>query len=102
SAGLDYPGVGAEHAALMESKRARYDSITDAEALEAFVWLSRKEGIIPAFESAHAVAYLRKLDLKGKIALVNISGRGDKDMIQAREMLRFSEARDENETTAPK
>ncbi|MDR1451422.1 MAG: tryptophan synthase subunit beta [Helicobacteraceae bacterium] len=93
SAGLDYPGVGPEHAALKESGRVKYDSITDGEALDAFVWLSRKEGIIPAFESAHAVAYLRKLDLKGKTVLVNISGRGDKDMIQAREMLRFSEER---------
>ncbi|MDR2639614.1 MAG: tryptophan synthase subunit beta [Helicobacteraceae bacterium] len=102
SAGLDYPGVGPEHAALKESGKVQYDSITDSEALEAFVWLSRKEGIIPAFESAHAVAYLKKLDLKGKTALVNISGRGDKDMIQAREMLRFSEARSENETASSK
>ncbi|MDR2034511.1 MAG: tryptophan synthase subunit beta [Helicobacteraceae bacterium] len=100
SAGLDYPGIGPEHAALKESGKVKYDSITDKEALNAFVWLSRSEGIIPAFESAHAVAYLRKLDLKGKIALVNISGRGDKDIIQAREMLRFSESKEEgNETT---
>jgi tryptophan synthase beta chain len=102
SAGLDYPGVGPEHAALKESGRVEYASITDSEALQAFVWLSRKEGIIPAFESAHAIAYLKKLDLKGKSALVNISGRGDKDMIQAREMLRFSEPRSENETTSSK
>ena len=95
SAGLDYPGIGPEHAALKESGKVKYDAITDSEALQAFVWLSRAEGIIPAFESAHAVAYLRKLDLKGKTAIVNISGRGDKDMIQAREMLRFSESKEE-------
>ncbi|GHV06871.1 tryptophan synthase beta chain [Campylobacterota bacterium] len=90
SAGLDYPGIGPEHAALKESGRVSYDSITDDEALDAFVWLSRSEGIIPAFESAHAVAYLRKMKtLRGRSAIVCLSGRGDKDMLQAREMLKF-------------
>jgi tryptophan synthase beta chain len=90
SAGLDYPGIGPEHACLMESKRARYDSVTDLEALEAFAWLSRTEGIIPAFESAHAIAYLKKIkDIGGKTVIVNISGRGDKDMNQAMDMLKF-------------
>ena len=91
SAGLDYPGIGPEHAALKESGRVLYDSITDQEALDAFVWLSRSEGIIPAFESAHAVAYLKKLHkmktLRGKTVVVSLSGRGDKDMLQARELL---------------
>jgi tryptophan synthase beta chain len=90
SAGLDYPGIGPEHSYLKESGKVTYDYITDDEALSAFVWLSQKEGIIPAFESSHAVAYLKKLDsskLKGKTIIVNISGRGDKDMIQAKDML---------------
>jgi tryptophan synthase beta chain len=90
SAGLDYPGIGPEHSFLKDSGGALYDSITDAEALDAFVWLSRREGIIPAFESSHAIAYLRKLDLRGKSAIVCLSGRGDKDMIQARELLRVA------------
>jgi len=92
SAGLDYPGIGPEHAYLKESGMVRYDHITDEEALDAFVWLSRREGIIPAFESSHAVAYLKKLDraeIEGKTVLVNLSGRGDKDMIQAKELLEF-------------
>jgi len=87
SAGLDYPGIGPEHAFHFESKRVKYDYITDKEALDAFVWLSRKEGIIPAFESSHAVAYLKKLDVKDKLVIVNLSGRGDKDMIQAKNIL---------------
>ena len=90
SAGLDYPGIGPEHAYLKESGKVKYDSITDQEALDAFVWLSQAEGIIPAFESSHAVAYLKKLnpaELKDKLILVNISGRGDKDMIQAKDIL---------------
>ena len=70
-----------------------YDNITDQEALDAFVWLSQKEGIIPAFESSHAIAYLKKLvskeDIKNKIIIVNLSGRGDKDMIQAKDLLEF-------------
>ncbi|HEX5670890.1 MAG TPA: tryptophan synthase subunit beta [Sulfuricurvum sp.] len=90
SAGLDYPGIGPEHAFHKENETVRYDNITDQEALDAFVWLSRAEGIIPAFESAHAVAYLKKMDdIKGKTVIVNISGRGDKDMIQAKELLKF-------------
>ncbi len=90
SAGLDYPGIGPEHAYHFEAKRIKYDYITDKEALDAFVWLSQKEGIIPAFESSHAVAYLKKLpDIEGKLIIVNLSGRGDKDMIQAKELLDF-------------
>ena len=90
SAGLDYPGAGPEHAALHDSGRAEYVSATDQEALDAFVYLSRLEGIIPALESAHAVAHLRKLaPALGRDALVllNLSGRGDKDAPQVREML---------------
>lgn len=90
SAGLDYPGIGPEHAFHKDNDNVTYDNITDAEALEAFVWLSRAEGIIPAFESSHAVAYLKKMpDIKDKLIIVTISGRGDKDMIQAKEMLKF-------------
>jgi tryptophan synthase beta chain len=92
SAGLDYPGIGPEHSYLKDLGVVRYDSIKDSEALEAFVWLSQKEGIIPAFESSHAVAYLKKLpkeEIKDKLILVNLSGRGDKDMIQAKELLDF-------------
>lgn len=90
SAGLDYPGIGPEHAFHHDNKSVSYDYATDQEALDAFVWLSRKEGIIPAFESAHAVAYLKKMkNIKDKLIIVNISGRGDKDMIQAKEMLNF-------------
>lgn len=90
SAGLDYPGIGPEHAFHFDNKTASYAHATDKEALDAFVWLSQKEGIIPAFESAHAVAYLKKIEnIKNKLIIVNISGRGDKDMIQAKEMLEF-------------
>jgi len=90
SAGLDYPGIGPEHAFHFENKTIKYDTITDKEALDAFVWLSQKEGIIPAFESSHAVAYLKKMDIKdGEIIIVNLSGRGDKDMIQAKDILKF-------------
>lgn len=89
SAGLDYPGIGPEHAYLRDFKKATYDNITDKEALDAFVWLSQSEGIIPAFESSHAVAYLKKIkDIKDKLIIVNVSGRGDKDMIQAKEILK--------------
>jgi len=83
SAGLDYPGVGPEHAWLKDKGRAEYVSITDDEALKAFSDLCRLEGIIPALESAHAVAYAAKLAPsmpKDKLLLVNLSGRGDKDM----------------------
>jgi tryptophan synthase beta chain len=89
SAGLDYPGIGPEHAFLKDSGVVKYDYITDDEAIDGFVWLSQKEGIIPAFESSHAIAYLKKLkDIEGKIILVNLSGRGDKDMIQAKDILK--------------
>jgi tryptophan synthase beta chain len=83
SAGLDYPGVGPEHAWLKDSGRAEYVGITDAEALKGFHDLCRLEGIIPALESSHALAYAAKLAPtlpKDKILLVNLSGRGDKDM----------------------
>ncbi|CAA6812486.1 MAG: Tryptophan synthase beta chain (EC [uncultured Campylobacterales bacterium] len=89
SAGLDYPGIGPEHAFLKTKSIVKYDSITDKEALDAFVWLSKSEGIIPAFETSHALAYLKKIDIKDQIVVVNISGRGDKDMIQAKEILSF-------------
>ena len=83
SAGLDYPGVGPEHANLHDTGRAQYVPITDDEAVEAFEYLSRTEGIIPAIESSHAVAYAMKLAPtmdKDKIIVVNLSGRGDKDV----------------------
>ena len=83
SAGLDYPGIGPEHAYLAETGRAKYVPITDAEAVDAFEYLSRTEGIIPAVESAHAVAYAKKLAPtmdKDQIIVINISGRGDKDV----------------------
>ncbi len=89
SAGLDYPGIGPEHSYLHDNQVVKYDSITDKEALKAFVWLSQKEGIIPAFESSHAVAYLKKLP-KNTLVVLNLSGRGDKDMIQAKELLKSS------------
>jgi len=90
SAGLDYPGIGPEHAFHKDNDSVSYDNITDQEALDAFVWLSQKEGIIPAFESSHAVAYLKKLpNIKDKLIIVNLSGRGDKDMIQAKDLLHF-------------
>ena len=82
SAGLDYPGIGPEHAHLYDIGRAEYVPVTDEEAVEAFEYLSRTEGIIPAIESAHAVAYAKKIAPtlgKDKIMVVTISGRGDKD-----------------------
>ncbi len=82
SAGLDYPGVGPEHAYLHDIHRAEYVPVTDDEAVDAFEYLSRTEGIIPAIESAHAVAYARKLAptmRKDQIIVITISGRGDKD-----------------------
>ncbi len=82
SAGLDYPGVGPEHSYLYDSGRAQYVGITDDEAVDAFEYLSKCEGIIPAIESSHAVAYARKLAPtmnKDQIIVINISGRGDKD-----------------------
>jgi len=83
SAGLDYPGVGPEHAYLRDAGRAEYVPVTDDEAVEAFEYLSRTEGIIPAIESAHAVAYAKKLAPtmgKDKIMVICLSGRGDKDV----------------------
>ena len=83
SAGLDYPGVGPEHSFFKKTKRARYFAVTDAQALEGFRLLSETEGIIPALESAHAVAYLPQLAArikKNSTVIVSISGRGDKDM----------------------
>ncbi len=83
SAGLDYPGIGPEHANLFSTGRAKYVPVTDDEAVNGFEYLSKMEGIIPAIESAHAVAYARKLAKelsKDKIIVVNISGRGDKDV----------------------
>jgi tryptophan synthase beta chain len=91
SAGLDYPGIGPEHSFFKDNNIVTYDYITDDEAIDAFVWLSQKEGIIPAFESSHAVAYLKKMgkdEIEGKTILVNLSGRGDKDMIQAQDILK--------------
>lgn len=91
SAGLDYPGVGPEHSFLHDSQRASYVQITDAEALEAFQLLSRTEGIIPALESAHAIAYATKLAKtlpKDHIIVVCLSGRGDKDVHTVKQLLR--------------
>lgn len=82
SAGLDYPGIGPEHAYLYKTGRVYYDAVTDAEAVEAFKLLTRLEGIIPALESSHAIAYAIKIAKKYKkddVIIVNLSGRGDKD-----------------------
>ena len=90
SAGLDYPGVGPEHAYLQDIKRATYVSVTDKEAVDAFLTLSKVEGIIPAIESAHAIAYAMKLAPtldKDKVIIVNLSGRGDKDVEAIKEYL---------------
>ena len=83
SAGLDYPGIGPEHAYLNKIGRVKYDSITDVEAIEAFKLLTKQEGIIPALESSHAIAYAIKIAKKydkNDIIIVNLSGRGDKDL----------------------
>jgi len=83
SAGLDYPGVGPEHSYLKDNGRVEYDAVTDKEAIEAFFELTREEGIIPALESAHALAYAPKIAKelgKGEILIINLSGRGDKDV----------------------
>ncbi len=89
SAGLDYPGVGPEHSHLHEIGRARYEAVTDEQVVEAFQVLSRLEGIIPALEPAHAIAWLIRdqAQLAGKTVLVNLSGRGDKDVAQMMEVL---------------
>lgn len=88
--GLDYPGVGPEHAYLKDTKRAQYVAVTDEEALEAFLILSEQEGIIPALESAHAVAYLIKIAKKlpkDTVVVINLSGRGDKDVVSVKNYL---------------
>ena len=89
SAGLDYPGVGPEHSYLSSTGRARYESVTDAEVIEAFQLLSRTEGLIPALEPAHALAWISREReyLKDKTVLLNLSGRGDKDVGQMMEIL---------------
>jgi tryptophan synthase beta chain len=87
SAGLDYPAVGPEHAFLKDSGRASYVGATDQEALDAFAQLARSEGIICAFESAHAVAHALKLTEDHEVILIGLSGRGDKDMEQAQRLL---------------
>jgi tryptophan synthase beta chain len=90
SAGLDYPGVGPEHSYFNEIGRAHYASVTDAEALDAFKLLSRLEGIIPALESSHAIAYAMKLAKElgaGTSMIVNLSGRGDKDVMQVKDLI---------------
>lgn len=80
SAGLDYPGVGPEHSFLKDSGRARYEAIDDDDALDAYRWLARREGILPALESAHAIAHARRFAKPGSLVIVNLSGRGDKDL----------------------
>jgi len=89
SAGLDYPGVGPEHAHLWALGRARYDQVTDPEVLDAFALLARTEGIIPALESAHALAWVsrERETLAGQTVLVNMSGRGDKDVAQVARLM---------------
>lgn len=93
SAGLDYPGVGPEHAYLKESNRAEFRAVTDKEAVEAFTLLSKTEGIIPALESSHAVAHAIKMvpemDRK-QIVVINLSRRGDKDVEQIAEFWKKS------------
>jgi tryptophan synthase beta chain len=89
SAGLDYPGVGPEHSYLSSIGRAEYPNVTDAEVVEAFKLLARTEGIIPALESAHAIAWLTSAapDLRGQTVVLNLSGRGDKDVAQMMDIL---------------
>jgi len=91
--GLDYPGVGPEHAFLKDQGRAAYVAVSDAEALEGFKLLSRTEGILPALESAHAVAYLSRLAPEysaDDLIIVNLSGRGDKDVDAVAQALEVS------------
>ena len=89
SAGLDYPGVGPEHSYLATIRRAEYPSVTDAEVVDAFQLLARTEGIIPALESAHAIAWLvrERESLRGQTVILNLSGRGDKDVAQMMDVL---------------
>jgi tryptophan synthase beta chain len=88
SAGLDYPGIGPEHAHLAEIGRARYEKVTDAEVLDAFQLIARTEGIIAALESCHAVAWVSRAreELAGKVVILNLSGRGDKDVAQVSDL----------------
>jgi tryptophan synthase beta chain len=104
SAGLDYPGVGPEHAYLAESGRASYRPVTDTEAMDAFALLSRTEGIIPAIESAHAVAGALQVakERPGSTILVNLSGRGDKDMGTAIDWFGLGETRPDETTGEPR
>ncbi len=89
SAGLDYPGIGPEHSHLAKTGRARYEPVTDEDVVEGFQLLARTEGIIPALESAHVIAWLMNAreELRGKTVLVNLSGRGDKDVAQMMDVL---------------
>lgn len=90
SAGLDYPGIGPQHAWLFQSKRGEYVSVTDDEAMKAGLLLTKLEGIIPAIESAHALAYLEKLQMDGHPTIVIcLSGRGDKDLDNYMNYFRF-------------
>ena len=103
SAGLDYPGVGPEHAWLHETGRARYEPVTDAEAMDAFRLLCRTEGIIPAIESAHALAgAIREGRQRGPeaVILVNLSGRGDKDVDTAAAYFHLLDGRSEQTAQA--
>ncbi|MCK4603807.1 MAG: pyridoxal-phosphate dependent enzyme, partial [Deltaproteobacteria bacterium] len=89
--GLDYPGVGPEHSVFKDSGRVEYAAVDDEQALEAFRLLSETDGIIPALESAHAVAYLKELAPslpKGSIVVINLSGRGDKDVATVAELIK--------------
>ena len=89
SAGLDYPGVGPEHSHLSAIGRAEYPSVTDAEVIDGFRLLSETEGIIPALECAHAVAWISRTapEIQGQTVLMNLSGRGDKDVAQMMDIL---------------
>jgi tryptophan synthase beta chain len=89
SAGLDYPGVGPEHSYLASIGRAEYPTVTDAEVIEAFQLMAKTEGIIPALECAHALAWITREapNMQGKTVLMNLSGRGDKDVGQMMEIL---------------
>ncbi len=94
SAGLDYPGVGPEHAYLRDIGRASYEVANDDEALDSFIYLSRTEGIIPALESSHAVAFARRLApkmSKDEIIVINVSGRGDKDVSEVRDIMKVDQ-----------
>jgi tryptophan synthase beta chain len=87
SAGLDYPGVGPEHAWLASSGRAKYVAVTDSEALEAFHVLAETEGIIPALEPSHALAYVLARPASDDVVLIGLSGRGDKDVATIADVL---------------